>query len=98
MNKTINNLKKYINQLRDMRSETIKSDELNEEELYYLQEGYREGLCAAAMMLADELDCELQNEPDCPEDYPEGLLYRVEENWWHTHNDDEGDIGSPDRL
>ena len=32
----INILKNLINQLRDMRSYTIKSDDLGEEELYYL--------------------------------------------------------------
>ena len=43
MNKTIINLKKYINGIRDMRKETIKSDTMTDEQLYYLQEGYKEG-------------------------------------------------------
>lgn len=98
MNETINTLKNLINNLRNMRSYTIKSDDLGEEELYYLQEGYREGLCAAAMMLADELDAIVQDCSDCPEDYPNGLFMNLEEQWWHTHNDNEGDIGSSDRY
>jgi len=97
-NKTIETLKTLINTLRDMRSYTIKSDDLGEEELYYLQEGYREGLCSAAMLIADELDATLQELPDCPEDYPEGMLMNLEQSWWHTHNDDKGDIGSQDRY
>ena len=80
----IKNLKKYINNLRDLRKQTIKSDELNEEQLYYLQEGFREGLCAAAMMLADELDAEIGYEK-----YSE-----LEEEWWHTHTDENGNIGT----
>ena len=81
-------LKKYINDLRDLHKETITSDDLNAEQLYYLQEGYREGLCAAAMMLADELDAELG----------EGHYLELEEQWWHYHNDEEGDIGTDERL
>lgn len=84
----IQNLKKYINGIRDLRKETIKSDDLNEEQLYYLQEGFREGLCAAAMYLADELDAEIG----------EGHYFELEEQWWHYHNDEEGDIGTDERL
>ena len=84
----VQNLKKYINGIRDLRKETIKSDDLNEEQLYYLQEGFREGLCAAAMYLADELDAEIG----------EGHYLENEENWWHYHNDEEGDIGTDERL
>ena len=91
-------LKKLINSLRDMRAYTIKSDDLGEEELYYLQEGYREGLCSAAMLIADELDATLQSDPKCPEEYRDGLMMDIEEQWWHTHNDENGDIGSSDRL
>ena len=36
MEEKINILKNLINQLRDMRSYTIKSDDLGVEELYYL--------------------------------------------------------------
>lgn len=86
--KHIQKIKKYINDLRDLRKETIKSDDLNEEQLYYLQEGFREGLCAAAMYLADELDSELGS----------GHYLENEENWWHYHNDEEGDIGTDKRL
>jgi len=98
MNKTIETLKKLINNLRDMRSYTIKSDDLGEEELYYLQEGYREGLCSAAMTIADELDATIQDCDDLPEDFPDGLFMEMEEHWWHTHNDEEGDVGSKDRY
>ena len=35
----IQKLKKYINDLRDLRKGTITSDDLNAEQLYYLQEG-----------------------------------------------------------
>ena len=95
---TIDVLKGLINTLRDTRQYTIKSDDLGEEELYYLQEGYREGLCSAAMTIADELDAIVQEDPNCPEEYRDGLLMDLEEQWWHTHNDDKGDIGSPDRY
>lgn len=98
MENQIDFLKRLINSLRDMRTYTIKSDDLDEEALYYLQEGYREGLCSAAMMLADELDAILCADPDCPEEYDGGLMMDLEENWWHTHNDEKGDVGSPDRL
>ena len=97
MNSSITLLKKCLNELRDMRGEKIKSTELSEEELYYLQEGYREGLCAAAMLLADELDVLIQDEPDVPENYPSGILIDLEEQWWHTHMDDE-DAGTKDRY
>lgn len=80
-------VKNLINNLRDLRKHTIHSDDLNEEQLYYLTEGYREGLCSAAMMLADELDAMCG----------EGTTYlEDEENWWHTH--DENDIGTEERL
>jgi len=81
------NLKKYINNIRDLRKGTIKSDDLNEEQLYYLQEGYREGLASAAMMLADELDALT----DCEFDF-----LKSEEIWWHTH--DKKNIGTEERL
>ena len=84
----VQNLKKYINGIRDLRKGTITSDDLNEEQLYYLQEGYREGLCAAAMLLADELDAEIG----------EAHYFELEEQWWHYHNDEEGDIGTDERL
>ena len=84
----IQKLKKYINSIRDMRKYTINSDELTEEELYFLHEGYREGLCAAAMYLADELDAELG----------EGYYLELEEQWWHYHTDENGDIGTDERL
>ena len=84
----VQNLKKYINGIRDIRKFTIKSNDLNEEQLYYIQEGYREGLCAAAMYLADELDAEIG----------EAHYLELEEKWWHYHNDEEGDIGTDERL
>jgi len=91
-------LKKLINSLRDIRKGTIRSDDMTKEQLFYLQEGFREGLCTSAMIIADELDACLQEMPDSPESCQEGLFMELEEQWWHTHNDDEGDIGSPDRL
>ena len=86
-------LKQIINNLRDERKQTIKSDELSEEALYYLQEGYREGLASAAMLVADELDAIESDEP-----YGDTSHSECEEIWWHTHNDDAGDIGSEERL
>ena len=97
MEEKINILKNLINQLRDMRSYTIKSDDLGEEELYYLQEGYRKGLCNADILIVDELDAAFQELPDYPEELDNGLMADLEEQWWHTHND-EGDIGSSDRY
>ena len=88
MNKSIINLKKYINGIRDIRKETIKSDTMTDEQLYYLQEGFREGLCAAAMYLADELDVEIGYEK----------YLSIEEEWWHTHNYEINDIGTDERL
>ena len=82
MEEKINILKNLINQLRDMRSYTTKSDNLGEEELYYLQEGYREGLCTAAILIADELDTALQELLDCPEGLDNGLMTDLEEQWW----------------
>lgn len=98
MSKQIKLLKTCLNRLRDMRKETIKSNDLDEEELYYLQEGYREGLCSAAMMLAEELDVLIQGEPGLPEDYPCDSLSDLEECWWHTHTDENGDVGTEDRY
>jgi len=95
----INLLKKCLNELRDMRKYTIKSDDLGEEQLYYLQEGFREGLCAAALILAEEFDAELINDENYPEIYGEdNYISMVEENWWHTHTDENGDIGTDERY
>lgn len=84
-------LKKCINNLRDLRKMAIKSDDLNEEDLYFLQEGYWEGLCSAAMTLADELDALDTYDGEDYDSYIE-----QEEDWWHTH--DEFDIGGEERL
>ena len=88
-------LKWLINQLRDMRQQTIKSDDMTEEQLYYLQEGYREGLCAAAMLMADELDKEYSELLEIGI-HPDGSYLDKEEQWWHTH--DIIDTGSKERL
>jgi len=88
-------LKWLINQLRDMRKQTIKSDDMTEEQLYYLQEGYREGLCAAAMLMADELDKEYSELLEIGV-LPDGSYLDKEEQWWHTH--DIIDTGSKERL
>lgn len=87
-------IKWLINRVRDMRKQTIKSDDMTEEQLYYLQEGFREGLCAAAMMMADELDKEYSEILDGI-DQEESFLEK-EERWWHTH--DNLDIGSEESL
>lgn len=87
-------LKRVINRVRDMRKQAIKSDDIDDEQLYYLQEGFREGLCAAAMMMADELDKEYSEFLD-DMDQKESFLEK-EECWWHTH--DNIDIGSEERL
>lgn len=87
-------LRWLINQLRDMRKQTIKSDDMTDEQLYYLQEGFREGLCAAAMMMADELDKEYSELLDGMSQ-KESFLEK-EKCWWHTH--DNLDIGSKERL
>ena len=92
-------LKKLINSIRDLRAYTIKSDDLSEEQLYYLQEGYREGLCSAAMMIADELDATIQSDVERTEEISEYLFMDLEEQWWHHHTDEEnGDKGTPDRY
>ena len=88
MKEEIKLLKKMINEIRDIRSYSIKSDDIGEEELYYLQEGFREGLCGASMVLADELDMICNND----------IYLKAEEEWWHTHNDSEGDVGNDKRL
>lgn len=87
-------LRWLINRVRDMRKQTIKSDDMTNEQLYYLQEGFREGLCAAAMMMADELDKEYSEFLDGM-DQKESFLEK-EECWWHTH--DNLDIRSEERL
>ena len=79
--KLIDRLKKLINNLRDMRSEDLKSDTLPEEQLYYLNAGYKEGLCSAAMMLADEIDAELG------EIIPGESYIEKEEDWWACDED-----------
>lgn len=89
-------LKRLINQLRDMRKQTIKSDDMTEEQLYYLQEGFRKGLCAAAMMMADELDKEYSELLYSIDQFlysmdQKELFLEKEECWWHTH--DNLDIG-----
>lgn len=86
-------LKWLINRIRDMRKQTIKSDDMTYEQLYYLQEGFREGLCAAAMLMADELDKEYSEILDGNQ--KESFLEK-EECWWHTH--DNLDIGSEESL
>ncbi len=77
----VQNLKKYISGIRNICKGIIKSDDLNEEQLYYLQEGFRRGLCAAAMYLADELDAEIG----------EGHHLEKEEIWWQYYKEDFND-------
>ena len=68
-------LKKLLENLRDLRKHPIQSDGMSEEALYYLNKGYKEGLCSAAMTLADELDA-IDGGGD-------GLFMEMEEEWWH---------------
>lgn len=66
-------LNSLIKQVRELRNESVKSDELNEEQLHYLNEGYRQGLCSVALMLADEIDAR--------KEASEPRLIK-EEEWW----------------
>ena len=76
MNKLTNKLKQLIKDIRNISKEQIKSDDLIEEQLYYLQEGYKQGLASVAMMIADDLDAET----DCENEYLEH-----EEEWWNEN-------------
>ena len=100
----INELKRLLNQIRDVRlslpgihldEDADPTDELSQEKLYVLKEGFREGLCAAALILADELDFEVFKSGQVNK---RGLITKNEENWWHSHNDKDGDVGSADRY
>ena len=95
VNETIETLKRAINNLRDLRTQTIKSDDFNEEQLYYLQEGFREGLAASAISLAGIIDSYISEEYG--HEYPIGMVSRLEDEWWHTHTDDNGDKGTAHR-
>lgn len=72
-------LKRLISEIREFKDEPITSDDLGEEQLFYLQQGFTEGLAAAAMLLADELDMLT----DCEFEYLEH-----EEEWWHPYYED----------
>ena len=88
--KKITDLLNGINAIRDLRARTINSDVLNEEQLYYLQEGFREGLATAAIRLARQID-KING-------IPSGYFEFSEEKWWHTHTDEKnGDKGTDDR-
>ena len=76
MNKLTNKLKQLIKDIRNISKEQIESDDLTEEQLYYLQEGYKQGLASAAMMIADDLDAET----DCENEY-----LGLEEEWWNEN-------------
>ena len=60
---------------------------MTEEQLYYLQEGYREGLCSAAMMLADELDALVDENNEDPHYLDD------EEEFWHVEDEYEQWVG-----
>ena len=64
-------------------------------EAFLVREGVREGLCLAALALAEELDSELYINKIISEN---GVVTALEESWWHSHNDDEGDTGSDERY
>lgn len=91
--KKITDLLSGINAIRDLRARTINSDVLNEEQLYYLQEGFREGLATAAIRLARQID------KICSDDGIPSRYFEIsEEKWWHTHTDEKnGDKGTDDR-
>ena len=67
-------LKKLIKQVRESRKNAVSSDELNAEQLYYINEGYRQGLCSVALMLADEIDVRSN----------ESKQMEKEEMWWQN--------------
>ena len=76
MSKLTNKLEQLIKEIRDLSKEQIESDDLTKEQLYHLQEGFKQGLASAAMMIADELDAET----DCENEY-----LRLEEEWWNEN-------------
>lgn len=67
-------LKKLIKQVRESRKNAVSSDELNAEQLHYINEGYRQGLCSVALMLADEIGARNGN----------SSKIESEEEWWQN--------------
>lgn len=72
-------LKKCIERIRESRKGGVTSDELTEEQLFYVNEGYRLGLWSAAMVVADEMDANSSN--PCP------TYMEDEEVWWREHEE-----------
>lgn len=69
-------LNKLIKQIRELRGKAVTSNELNAEQLHYINEGYKQGLCSAALMLADEVDARSI----------ESEQMEKEEMWWQNQN------------
>ena len=67
-------LNSLIKQVRKLRNDSVKSNDLNEEQLHYLNEGYRQGLCSVALMLADEIGARNGN----------SNKIESEEEWWQN--------------
>ena len=67
-------LKKLIKQVRESRKNAVSSDELNAEQLHYINEGYRQGLCSVALMIADEIDARSNKSEQMEK----------EEMWWQN--------------
>ena len=81
MKKIEKTLKTIIEQLHELNDISIESDDLSEEIMHYIQEGYKQGLCSAALLIADELDAETNGD----------FGYLEQENeWWNgnIHIDD----------
>lgn len=72
-------LKKCIERIRESRNEEVTSNELTEEQLFYVNEGYRLGLWSAAMAVADEMDANSSN--------PSPTYMEDEEAWWREHEE-----------
>lgn len=76
MGKLTNKLEQLIKEIRDLSKEQIESDDLTEEQLYHLREGFKQGLFSTALLLADELDAETNGD--------NGYLEQ-EEEWWNEN-------------
>ena len=61
-----------IKQIRQLRKSPIKSEGLTKEQLHYINEGYRHGLCSAALTIADEIGAITMD----------GEHLSKEEMWW----------------
>lgn len=80
--------REFINRIRDMRDNIPESETLEERDLYNVREGYRLGLAAAALMLAEEHDAIAG----------EGSSDGEEAVWWSDIDGDESNPGTDERL